>query len=545
MRMLAALLGLAWALGLATAMRARQPDRALGSELAAVPRPALDGLEESVRRQIEQAQSAAEELLSRGSAGAAQRAQWLGDLGMVYHAYAFLRAAAICYEEAARLEPESFRWLYLNALAVEEDGHPDLAAPLFEQALDVEPDSVPALLRLARIDLDANRLARGEELYRRAFALDDQSAVAAAGLGHVAMAREDYSRAADRFRAALAMDPEGRELHYPLAQALTRLGEHDEARRHLERYRPVRMRLRDPLALEVKRLASAARLQLVEGTGLFRDGKYEQALRAFRRAADLDPENVEARINLGTTLFNLGDYGAAVSSYREALALDPQSNQGHYNLGVALERLELHEDALPHLRTAALAEPEDRELLVHLASALRATGELAEARGVYARLAAIDGSREWEFLGEALILDDRGRQAEALAVLENGHREMPSAGRLAHSLARLLAAAADFELRDGDRAVDLALRVFAAQRRPSHAFTVALALAESGRCAEAAEWMHRLVRDAGAVADGSMAAVHAGALRQFEDGPPCRPDPVSWQQPVQPKPRTSGTSRPD
>jgi hypothetical protein len=99
---------------------------------------------------------------------------------------------------------------------------------------------------------------------------------------------------------------------------------------------------------------------------------------------------------------------------------------------------------------------------------------------------------------------------------------MPLQGRVAHALARLLAACPDTELRDADRALDLALRVFKASPVVSHAETVAQALAQSGRCDEAGRWLERAL---GALPEsaGPRHQRLQSALAHYRSGPPCQP----------------------
>jgi tetratricopeptide (TPR) repeat protein len=126
-----------------------------------------------------------------------------------------------------------------------------------------------------------------------------------------------------------------------------------------------------------------------------------------------------------------------------------------------------------------------------------------------------------------------GRYRQALHRLEEAHERIPNQGRIAHALAKLLAASPELELRDGKRALDLALRVFEASPTAGHAQTVASALAELGRCEQAAEWLGRAL--AGAQAAGQAESEWAQALRKrlarYQQGPPCR-DPGSTEDDI-------------
>jgi hypothetical protein len=86
----------------------------------------------------------------------------------------------------------------------------------------------------------------------------------------------------------------------------------------------------------------------------------------------------------------------------------------------------------------------------------------------------------------------------------------------ATTLARLLAVTPDAALRNGQRALDLAMTVYERAAEPAHAETVAMALAELGRCAEALTWLRRGMADAERVGDGNEVRRLTGELPRYE-----------------------------
>ena len=63
----------------------------------------------------------------------------------------------------------------------------------------------------------------------------------------------------------------------------------------------------------------------------------EEALAAYRRALELDPEHADAHLNLGRLLHEDGKLPEAEAHYRAAAAADPEGARALYNLGVVLE----------------------------------------------------------------------------------------------------------------------------------------------------------------------------------------------------------------
>ena len=99
----------------------------------------------------------------------------------------------------------------------------------------------------------------------------------------------------------------------------------------------------------------------------------EEAQRAYRRALALDPDHVDAHINLGRLLHADGELGAAEEHYRAALERDPRDATAAFNLGVLLEDIGEAEQALETYRQAVLADPELRRRPLQRGHAVRAT----------------------------------------------------------------------------------------------------------------------------------------------------------------------------
>jgi tetratricopeptide (TPR) repeat protein len=65
----------------------------------------------------------------------------------------------------------------------------------------------------------------------------------------------------------------------------------------------------------------------------------EEAMAAYRRALELDPDLADAHVNLGRLLHERGETAEAERHYRLALAARPDDTTAAYNLGVVLQDL--------------------------------------------------------------------------------------------------------------------------------------------------------------------------------------------------------------
>jgi len=85
-----------------------------------------------------------------------------------------------------------------------------------------------------------------------------------------------------------------------------------------------------------------------------------------------------------------------------------------------------------------------------------------------------------------------------------------------------LAASSKLELRNGARSLELAQDLYRASNAAQHAALVALALAELGRCSEAADWQRRAITTAEREGNTSLIESLRPALKLY-DTQSCRP----------------------
>jgi Ca-activated chloride channel family protein len=114
----------------------------------------------------------------------------------------------------------------------------------------------------------------------------------------------------------------------------------EEARAHYEegRFEDALRAYRDAL---VERPESE-RLRLNVGDALFQLQRYEEALQEFERAAASDDPNLAASglYNKGNTHFQLQDFPAAVEAYQDALQRVPADTDAKANLELALQHIQ-------------------------------------------------------------------------------------------------------------------------------------------------------------------------------------------------------------
>lgn len=122
----------------------------------------------------------------------------------------------------------------------------------------------------------------------------------------------------------------------------------------------------------------------------FEEYDSEQATDAYRHAVELDPNHVDAHVNMGRLLHEAGDMRAAESHYRAALELEPEDATAAYNLGVLLEDLGRHPEAVAAYVQAIEADSEYADAHYNLAHLYEELGRKLDAvkhLQIYKRLA--------------------------------------------------------------------------------------------------------------------------------------------------------------
>lgn len=512
------------AAGLAASPAGAQPPTAQPAAertLLEIPYPDMEGLEDAVKDQLNAAHANLISWLRQEAAPSDELAAAYGRLGNLLHVYDLYEAATACYLNAVALAPGDLRWAYYLGHVYQKSGRFNEAAEAYRAVLKAAPQDLATRVHLGEVLQAQNRSAEAEAELRQALEIDPESPAAQALLGEIALARGDYQQAVELLSAALAQVPAANRLHYPLGMAYRGLGDDEKAREHLVASGSVGVTVGDPLIEELGRLATGERVYLLRGRTAFAAGRYGEAASEFRKALQADPRSARVRVNLGSALGQLGDVVGAVEQYEAALAIDPANVTARFNLGVLAAGQGDDEKAVEHFQAAFELKHDDGEIHHQLGLALRRLGRHEEALPHLREAAMLAPSDESTWLDQAILLVDLGRFKEALDVLEEASRILPQSGGVAHALARLLAGSPDRELRDGARALDLAQRVYEARPTPGHATTVALALAELGRCDEAAQWQETAVKAAAESGAQELAAQLRQALDRYAAGAPC------------------------
>lgn len=121
----------------------------------------------------------------------------------------------------------------------------------------------------------------------------------------------------------------------------------------------------------------------VMGASYIHDGNTAQARSWLDRALKLQPDGVEALIDLGYLDDAAGHRDAAMQRYRNAIALDPTRPEGYINLGYDTEVQGNATAAETVLLSGLVADPDNGRLHYLLGNAYEIEGKLAPAQAQY------------------------------------------------------------------------------------------------------------------------------------------------------------------
>jgi tetratricopeptide (TPR) repeat protein len=118
-------------------------------------------------------------------------------------------------------------------------------------------------------------------------------------------------------------------------------------------------------------------------------GKPEEAMAPYGKVLDIMPGFAQAHANLGTALLGIGRGAEAMENLTKALELDPNLPEAHTNLGIALRNAGRTEEAVASFLKALQLEPGAAETHNNLGAAMEELGRLDEAIGCFRKAVGI------------------------------------------------------------------------------------------------------------------------------------------------------------
>lgn len=253
-----------------------------------------------------------------------------------------------------QLETDPWRergWVnaYNEAIIPLNEGNLEEAARLFEAANALYDQRPEALLQLGSLYARMDQAEESARAFTEALSLLDESEevammdsteaetwashheIASMGLGQAYQALEQYQQAADLYGQLLADDPGNVAILGSLASVLTEMEMPDSV---------------DALYDQLLNRPGLTEFDYSNaGVGLYRIEQYDRAAQAFRAAAEMNPFNRDARLNLTQTYFAAEDWEDLIPAARDLLELDPLNGYVWIYMTRAYSELDRPEEA--------------------------------------------------------------------------------------------------------------------------------------------------------------------------------------------------------
>jgi tetratricopeptide (TPR) repeat protein len=151
-------------------------------------------------------------------------------------------------------------------------------------------------------------------------------------------------------------------------------------------------------------------------------GRFDDAIREGKRAAELDPLSLVINADLGVNYVYARRYDDAVAQLRRTVDLDPGYYFAHINLGQALEMKGARDAAIAEYHKARELN-DDPAVLGYLARVYGLSGNKTEAEKILEELKELSKQRYVSAYSFALVYIGLGDKEEALRWLEKSYQD--------------------------------------------------------------------------------------------------------------------------
>jgi tetratricopeptide (TPR) repeat protein len=512
-----------------------QPPTPAAPAMLEVTLPDLSRMDPAVQEQVRERYQAMLETIKKPDATDEERGRAYGGVGMLLHAGEYYAAAKPAYLNAQVLMPQEVRWPYFLAHLYKNQGDTAGSMAAFSRVLEISPNDVPTLIWLGRGYLDQGQADKAEPLFERARQLAPQTPSVLVGLGQAALARRDYARAVSTLEEAVQLNPSLLSVHSPLAQAYRGLGNMAKAEEHIKQWKNTDVLVPDPLRQELDLALESGLSYELRGVRALEQRDFVAAEGFFKKGVAITPGTTglgrSLRHKLATALYMQGDVRGAMTWFEETLKMAPDSGidetaaKAHYSLGVLMASSGRSKDAIDHLSAAVRFSPNYVEAYQALADALRRSGRVEQSLAQYNEALRVNPKSADARFGYGMGLVKLGRYREARDWFDDASRINPDRPEFRYALARLLAAAPEDGVRDGQRAQAIVESLLQGAKTIDLGETMAMALAERGQFAEAVGIQRSLIEAAIRERLEPVAKRLTVNLLRYERRQPCR---IPW-----------------
>ena len=417
-------------------------------------------------------------------------ASW-GKLAMNLDIHDFKKESIPCYKQAAVLDPNDFRWPYYTAIVLDEMGSPE-ALSFYEQSIAQKPDYSATHLRYADSLFQAKRFEEASKEFNLTLNTDKSSSNAYVGLARIALTTGNLDSARSNLEKAVQANPKHGEVHGLLSEVYRRLNLQEDSNRELQlsQQLPKKKPLQDKLELELIGEGVSSYWYELRGRAYLDQGYYEDAIKELKLAVQYSPSDSRLLSTLGAAYLQSRNYDEAAQQLQASLALNPNSVNAMNNLATAFFEMGKTDEAILWLKKAIQKEP------------------------------SFAGS--YDHLGRMLLRS--GKRPEAFQTYQQARQQFPEDSTLALQLAWILATSSDDNLRDAEKAFQLADGVCKTKNYgdPECLYVLAAAYADAGQFDGAIKLAQRAIQISIKSGQSQLVVQIQNHLKSYEASKPIR-----------------------
>ena len=345
----------------------------------------------------------------------------------------------------------SYDLMFQQALALHEQGRFDEAESLYRQILETAPRN-PDVLNLLGLVAQAKGIHNeAVELFYKAVC---EAPTHAPFYFNLALSLDLWDKpheALDNYRKALKIDPGIKEAWNNIGTLCQKLGQAAEAETAYRRAAALDSEYAEPrvnlarMKKDLSELKALAKRFPHDALSLYfladehyRAGEYDLAAEYATQASANAPTDAEIKILSGLICLAQENTAEARICFQKALALDPRSVPALVNLANLETAAGEYETAEKHYKRALELSPQNLDAHINYADMLYRQKRLPEALEEYRTAVVIDPGIPEISNNLGVILKDIGEYEEALGLFFNAFNQRPETGEFSVNIAETL-----------------------------------------------------------------------------------------------------------
>ncbi|MCS7209393.1 MAG: tetratricopeptide repeat protein [Fimbriimonadales bacterium] len=242
----------------------------------------------------------------------------------------------------------TFKWRYTRALALHALQRYAEARTLFERLVQERPNNPIILQAYGQLLTDIGEREAAQSVFHQLATHDEYHLLAQQLLAKLWWEANDYQRALPYLRAVALVMPHEREWLDRWLHAAQATGDWLSVVAACELY-------------EARGYPISAEMYINWGRALWQLNAYENALRCFTAAIELNPQDANAFLNAGDALYQLGAYSEAADAYAAGIERDPYNAQAWFTLGNCYFRMGVYDAAKIAYEQALTIDPKHKQ----------------------------------------------------------------------------------------------------------------------------------------------------------------------------------------